>query len=239
MDGANLLPSRWLAESLLPSQGTLEEKLRDVEAAVASLSVVGPLPHVSLAERDGSRVKVGELVSNRSVKLVRTRALPSSAQQDVGTIPVLTPAVLSGYTAGQKYADSWAETNQQLTKAGDVAVWMAGEAIRVRVLADGGAVPSTQVQIIRVIDGSYLPEYLAVCLASGYNSRFLRGTTVQRPNLRDFEVPVVTLEEQKSIEEYVARIDGIRDQIRRASNLAEELRGLVVDAVGEGALRVE
>lgn len=237
-DEANLVPSRWLTESSLPSQRTLEAKTRDFEAAVTSLSFLEPLPPVSVAERTASQVKVGDLVSNRSVKLIRTRALPSAAQQDVGTIPVLTPGVLNGNTSGLKYADRWAETNHQLTKAGDVAVWMAGSDIRVRVLADGGAVPSTQVQIVRVIDGSYLPEYLAVCLSSGHNARFLRGTTVLRPNLSDFEVPTVAMQEQKRIAEFMARIDGIRDQIRRASDMAAEFRDLVAGAVGEGVLRI-
>lgn len=88
----------------------------------------------------------------------------------------------------------------ELTWEGDVLVTTMNS-IRARVDEAGGHLPSTGVYRLRVRDREVLsPGYLAIALSGSWNKRFQGGTTIQRASIKDLEIPLVPLTEQRDIQ---------------------------------------
>jgi SAM-dependent methyltransferase len=236
---ANLAPSRWLAETFSADQASVDASIRNVREAVdrlAGFPVPGPL---SVVDAPVPFIKLQDLAAAKSLKIFKDRAIPADALTDTGTVPVLSPATLAGNTAGQKYADDRAtEIRSRLTQPGDLAVWMGPEGLAATVLAEGGGVAGPHIQLVRILDGSFNPDYLAACLASSHNARFLQGTAVLRPNLGNLEVPSLTIAEQHKIGQELRNLAALRAQAAEASARIAQLSTLVSDTIGEGALRL-
>lgn len=234
---ANLTPSRWLAELPQIDQHTLDAKSSDVQTAVAALARVRPPARVSVIHTVAPMVRIGDLIKAKSLKIIRAKAVPAKDIQDAGAVRYLTPARLAGH-GNDEYVDDHAAAESQLTSPGDIAVWSGGNGVRALVLRDGGAVPSTHLQLLRVLDGSFEPDYLAACLASKRNERFLQGSTILRPKLQDFEVPSLTLTEQQRLSQELRYLSDLRTRAARVSGEVAELSAHIINTIGEGILRI-
>jgi hypothetical protein len=86
-----------------------------------------------------------------------------------------------------------------VTQPGDILVTTRrhGEVLAI-VDESGGYIPVAPVEILRVDPTQLIPRYVAHCLAGQWNKRFMRGTTL-RADIRDLEVPLVSLADQQAV----------------------------------------
>ena len=237
-EGANLAPARWLALVALADQPTVDAAIRDVRSAVDELSGFNaPMPF-TVVNKPVSFIKLADLVAGKSLKIFKGHAVPADELKESGTVPVLTPATLNG-TIEPMYADGWATgAVSRLTRAGDIAVWTSPSGINASVLTEGESLAGIHIQLVRIIDDSFDPEYLAACLSSNHNTRFLEGSIVLRPNLAELEVPSLTASEQQRISQEMRNLTELQSRAKAALALIEDLSILVSDTIGEGALRI-
>ena len=153
---------------------------------------------------------------------------------------MLDPALLTGASSGSgaKYVDErMVKTKLPLSRPFDIAVWADPSGMKAVVIRDDGGVPTSRIQLVRVMDGTFDPEYLARCIASKHNSRFLSGSVIVRPRLHDFEVPSLHLSEQQELSRVVRHLSDLQDRSQKVTAELTRLSALVIDAMGEGFVR--
>lgn len=239
-EDANVAPSRWLAEASTVDYQTLDAGGKAVEHALQQLKTETWHMPWSVSEAKVPFLKVGDLLRTQSVVAIKSRrALTSSMMKDSGQTPVLTPAVLMGGSK-QKYIDPADSGDAPArTDAGDIALWAAHNRIYTKVLDTGGAVPGPHIQILRVMQGSFTPEYVAACLASVHNQRFLVGGVMARPDIQSLEIPAASLSEQRNVGKQLRKLDKLRREATQLVTELNELQTLVQNGVGEGTLRAD
>lgn len=125
---------------------------------------------------------------------------------------------------------------EDTTQAGDVLV-ITWNRISVVVDVEGGHTFASGVSRIRVEDRGMLnPEYLANMLLGAWNERFISGTTVQRINLKEFEIPLPPLADQDQFVEAAVRAQELRRQATIMGESASELENTLRSAVRYGVL---
>ncbi|GAA2077512.1 N-6 DNA methylase [Aeromicrobium halocynthiae] len=119
----------------------------------------------------------------------------------------------------------------ELTTEGDVLVTTMNT-IRARVDDVGGHLPSTGVYRLRVRDRDVLsPGYLAIALSGSWNERFQGGTTIQRASIKDLEVPLVPLAEQRDLQLAVLSIQLLHEHSAHLAREASTVGSALLDAV--------
>lgn len=119
----------------------------------------------------------------------------------------------------------------ELTLKGDVLVTTMNT-VRARVDEAGGHLPTTGVHRLRIRDHNVLsPGYLAIALAGDWNDRFQDGSTIQRASVKDLEVPLVPIDEQRSLENAVLSVQQIHDQSTHLAEAAGAVASALLDAV--------
>lgn len=234
----NLTPARWLAAPSLVDQSTMDAKIGSVQKALASLEETDFPTSVSVLHAAGQKVKVGDLVDAKSLKIIRGKAIPAKDLLDAGSVRYLTPAGLSGYLPDQEMYVDERTPETRMTQPGDIAVWASRRAVKAVVLRDGGAVPGAHLQLLRVLDGSFDPNYLAACITSAHNARFIQEGTIVRFKLQDFEVPSLRSEDQQRLGWEIQNITALQQRVARASVEIAEFSALFIDTVGDGLLRI-
>jgi hypothetical protein len=127
----------------------------------------------------------------------------------------------------------------EVTWEGDVLVTTMN-AIRARVDEAGGHLPSTGVYRLRVLDREVLsPGYLAIALSGSWNERFQGGTTIQRASIKDLEVPLVPVKEQRDIQLSVLAIRLLHEDSARLAEEASTVGTALLDAVRYNARLVD
>jgi SAM-dependent methyltransferase len=119
----------------------------------------------------------------------------------------------------------------ELTWEGDVLVTTMNT-IRARVDEAGAHLPATGVYRLRVLDREVLsPGYLAIALSGSWNDRFQGGTTIQRASIKDLEVPLVPLTEQRDIQLAVLSIRLLHEHSAHLAEEASTVGTALLDAV--------
>jgi type I restriction-modification system DNA methylase subunit/predicted DNA-binding transcriptional regulator AlpA len=163
---------------------------------------------------------VGELVDQGVLDLRMGRPkdryedAPGELQERMATASDVRDGTLRELGIDTEYDDY-----PELTWEGDVLVTTMNT-IRARVDEAGGHLPSTGVYRLRVRDREVLsPGYLAIALSGSWNDRFQGGSTIQRASIKDLEVPLVPVSEQRDIQLAVLSIQLLHEQ---SASLAEE-----------------
>lgn len=240
-EDANLTPSRWLTESATPDQETLDRKISEVRAAIDTLVTTSSLEPLLVVDTGVPLARIADLIDARSLKIIQGRHVRPDALRDSGTVRVLTPGLLTGTSADRddaKFLDAEAaESGPPLSKPGDIAVWADPSGLHAVVIRDGGDTPYSKLQLVRVMDGTFDPDYLAACIASQHNYRFTAGSITMRTRLQDFEVPSLHTAEQQELSRTIRQIADLEARSRKVAAELAELSALVADAIGEGAVR--
>ncbi len=119
----------------------------------------------------------------------------------------------------------------ELTSEGDVLVTTMNT-VRARVDEVGGHLPSTGVHRLRILGRGLLsPGYLAIALTGNWNERFQTGTTIQRASIRDLEIPLVSNEDQRIIQQAVTSLGLLRQAAARLADQAANASDSLLDAV--------
>ncbi|WP_144761823.1 N-6 DNA methylase [Curtobacterium sp. 9128] len=122
-----------------------------------------------------------------------------------------------------------------LTEPGDVLLTTVD---KVRAIVDdkGGHLPVGSISRIRIVDRTKLdPHYLADVLAGEWNSRFAAGTAIQRIPVREIEIPVPPLAQQRAIHTTIDKAREAKRLGKQASEAADSLTTAILNAVRHGA----
>ena len=109
---------------------------------------------------------------------------------------------------------------------------------KVRAIVDdeGGHLPVGSISRIRIVDHTKLdPNYLADVLAGEWNSRFAAGTAVQRIPVREIEIPIPPLAEQRAIHATIEKAREAKRLAKQAAEAADSLTTAILNAVRHGA----
>jgi len=121
-----------------------------------------------------------------------------------------------------------------LTQPGDVLLTTVDK-VRAIVDEEGGHFPVGSISRIRIIDRTKLdPHYLADVLAGEWNLRFAAGTAIQRVPVREIEIPVPTLKDQRAIHETIRTVGEAKQLAKQASDAADSLTTAILNAVRHG-----
>lgn len=217
---ANLQPSRWtgaieLFDDILNvdvdwSYGILRD------AAEKLTGAVDRLPDRPTA--DVIRVStIGELISQGVV------ALKNLSRGRDSDNTVITPAMLRTDPTGI----SWPAADEgtapgELSQPGDVLLARMGDP-RATVSQRDDVKPGTGVAVLRVANPETLdPHYLALMVNGSWNSRFNTGTMIPRNAIRDFEVPVVSLDQQRELARQAEVFQEAAAELVRLNSALEE-----------------
>lgn len=127
-----------------------------------------------------------------------------------------------------------ADERGMLTQPGDVLLTTADK-IRAVVDEEGGHFPVGNICRIRILDRTKLdPHYMADVLAGEWNLRFAAGTAIQRVPVREIEIPVPPLDEQRAIHETMINVNEAKQLARQSSEAADSLANALLNAVRYG-----
>jgi hypothetical protein len=114
-----------------------------------------------------------------------------------------------------------------VTQPGDILVTTRrhGEVLAI-VDERGGCIPVGAVECLRVDPAQLDSRYVAHCLGGQWNKRFMRGATL-RADIRDLEVPLLTVADQRAIATELEHTRGVSVKAREAAASA----AMVIDAV--------
>lgn len=144
---------------------------------------------------------------------------------------IATAADVRDGTLRELGIDTGYDDYPELTWEDDVLVTTMN-AIRARVDEAGGHLPSTGVYRLRVMDREVLsPGYLAIALSGSWNERFQGGTTIQRASIKDLEVPLVPVTEQRDIQLAVLAIRLLHEHSAHLAEEASTVGTALLDAV--------
>jgi hypothetical protein len=95
-----------------------------------------------------------------------------------------------------------------VTEHGDVLVTTM-RTIRAVVDETGGRTLRPGISRIRVDQDQLEPHYVAECLAGSWNQRIETGTYIPHANIRDLEIPLLSVQEQIKVVNYLNQVRGL------------------------------
>jgi hypothetical protein len=117
------------------------------------------------------------------------------------------------------------------TRMGDVLVTTVNE-VRARVDESGGHLPANGVSRLRIRDREVLsPWYLAAMLAGSWNERFQSGSTIQRASIKDLEVPLIPVAQQRDHWLVMLSIRRLHEEAERLGAEASKAGAALLDAI--------
>lgn len=235
---ADLSPARWMLAEEVDGARLVEEFDRASALLLqASIDLPATVRYLEPPHIPGQPpvLTVASLVEAGALEVAPVRPQLAEGASDHADRQVSTSDVRSGSLPPISDLPS-ADTSGFLTQPDDVLV-STTHGIRAVIDESGGHLPIGHgMSRIRVVDRTKLdPHYLADVLAGEWNSRFAAGTAIQRIPVREIEIPVPPLAQQRAIH---ATIDKAREAKRlatQASDAADSLTTAILNAVRHGA----
>jgi hypothetical protein len=230
-----LSPKRWTARTdhdphqvsraYAEGSAALDDVLRELQQTHVSYTELGRF--------GSSRVlTVGELIERGLLDLRNGRPadryenLPARLRARIVTAGDVRDGNLEG-----SVVDAALDKLPELTSPGDVLV-TTWHTVRARVDEAGFHIPSTGVYRLRILDRNVLfNQYLALALTGSWNARFQAGSTIQRAAIRDLEIPLMPIYDQRNI---TAAVDFMKHLSEAGATLARQadiVSGALLDAV--------
>lgn len=238
--GADLLPNRWIARPGKEA-GAVREQLSaafsELEKVASAIEPLSASPSVSDGVAGATRIaSVRELVSLglASAWQGRVSVDEMSEKTDLRGI-VTTRAVRDGLPAFFGYAGDLERLREErVTQAGDVLLTTMG---RVRAIVDhaGGRIPARGVHVLRLDPATFDPEYVAIALSGEWNDAYQRGSTLTHAAVKDLEIPVLSLADQRDVVGGVARLRSIAEKATALAEAAKAASVAALDVVRYGA----
>jgi hypothetical protein len=235
-DDAQLDPRRWVrppgsdpedvATRFTDSQRALGDALAALNHAVTPKShalyskprvlTVKELVQLGVASIQNGRAK-GDELDEEDVFLLVT---PGDVRDG---LPVLTevPGANQSALIGQR---------DERSQRGDVLV-TTWNVVRAVVDEQGGRVIGNGVHRLRADDKQCDPFYVARCLCGTWNERFKKGATIQRVDLRELEIPLLPLSEQKQLVTALREVEQLARQAAEVVEAAAATASATLDAV--------
>jgi hypothetical protein len=200
-----------------------------IGASLASLSDSALIPHLGGPLPKARVLTVKELCQLDAATIQSGRARIEEFGDDEA-VWLVTPRVLrnglptlegSGHPVSISRVSGWV-----LTRPGDILVSTMNN---VRAVVDeyGGRVVGSGVYRLQIDDSLCDPHYVARCLSGTWNERFRQGTSIQRVDLKELEIPILPLADQKRV---VAALQSA-ELLARAAELVVEAASATCAAI--------
>jgi hypothetical protein len=227
VEGANLNPSRWIVGDGADPTEVADAYAARLQAVNSNLEHLAELdlPLPAFTEGRGARVvTVGDLVRSGAVELRQGRVGRSDMERDD---VIVARDVSNGVLPEHEAPDA---PEPELTQPGDVLVTTTHK-ISTLMEPIGHHRVAVGVTRLRCLTDEFSPVYLHYILRGHWNGRHLVGATVQRANVRDLEVPVVSREQQDAFVAAAEQIENIRLAAVALEDHARELNAQMIEAV--------
>lgn len=195
---ANLTPALHIAEAHVAEVDFASQAKLSLsglaEAADELRSAAVPfLPSVNFS---GTRVmSVGELIKSGTVREMWRGSMASGAGASVPDGVIQPRHVREGMPAP---AAEDLSGGQRLTRPGDVLV-STDASIESTVDETGGHAVTDQVTVISLDPDAFRPRFVALAARGEWNERFLMGSALKRVQVRELEIPLLSLDVQDEI----------------------------------------
>jgi hypothetical protein len=204
--GMDLTPTRWVSEvaaldirhRLFEAEAFFSHEMRnfkpevpDFDALPSAANIVTLREMTEVPESREAKMWTGRGTSNDDAPddMITSREIASGALR--------SPLTLSDEPGFR-------------TEPGDI-VFTTMHRVRALVDMQGGHRLGNGVHALRLEEGSrFLPDYLATCLAARWNERHQKGSTVKHAKPGDLEIPLLSIEAQRSWLDAFAKVDAIR-----------------------------
>jgi hypothetical protein len=206
---ADIIPSNYLRAARTVSVRTLEEQ--------EALQIIPSRSRGRRTEPDGEDTESPWLVTSRQVS-DRFSDLP---QFDGAFSVIRADGELPSNTAG---------FDGPKTEPGDVLI---ANTRTVRAVVDerGGRRLGAGIIQLRVDQRQFDPHYVAECLAGSWNQRFETGSPTPHANVRDLEIPLLPIDDQRRLVDAVSQARRLGAAGRRVAAASDELVTAQLDAV--------
>lgn len=239
--GYNLTPARWTAAAIGEHLSVdLKDFSFQFENAIQTFRPVAPdFIHLPAAPHIVTIREMTEYPESREAKLWTGRG-SSSGYSPAGMITPDHFTDLGRLTLGHRRPDDETEPGFR-TEPGDVVFVfksmnvMSKTSTRVSALVDseGGQRLSSGVHALRLLGPSrFDPQYVALCLAGGWNVRHQAGATAKGARIGDLEIPLLELDSQRH---WIEAFTMLRGAVQNAEEVVEEAGNL--GAAAESFLR--
>ncbi|WP_341578222.1 N-6 DNA methylase [Microbacterium schleiferi] len=234
---ADLSPARWVLTDAIDDAQVVEafeQANTQLHQAVAALAATLGRVRPPKVAGEPPIMTVAKLIEAGAVEVSAVRPQRVEVAPEYEDRQVSTSDVRSGNLPPVADLPS-ADTSGLLTQPDDVLVTTV-HGIRAVVDEAGGHFPIGHGLFrIRVVDRANLdPHYLADVLAGGWNLRFAAGTAIQRIPVRDIEIPVPPLEDQRAIHAAINNARKAKQLANQASEAADSLTTAILNAVRHG-----
>lgn len=232
---ADLSPARWMLAEEVDSARLVEDFNRASARLVqASTDLPAAVQHLKppLSAGEPPVLTVAELLEAGAIEVAPARPPrqgdPEYEDRRVDATAVRTRELVPVTSIAF-------DEHGALTQPGDVLLTTVDK-VRAIVDEEGGHLPVGSISRIRIADRTRLdPHYLAEVLAGEWNSRFATGTAIQRIPVREIEIPIPPLVEQRAIHAIINNAREAKRLAKQASEAADSLTTAILNAVRHGA----
>jgi hypothetical protein len=231
----DLIPIRWISDVALGSgdvNAKREELLGSIRSISGSIGTQG-LDSGALDAVVEQWVPIRTLLTQEIAEVIRGVRIKPEQCGASGTRAIRTKDIVE-YGISEKdpcYVDlAELSTKVVVTQPGDILVSPGGGKPRAVVDDVGGNVLVSPVQALRIRREWLDPRVAAAFLASPRNRRFVVGSTAgfARLDLRDLELPVLTLEQTSRLRDALDRLSELETMGRALADSALQLKELVL-----------
>lgn len=231
-------PQYWCAHSaapkspdeLLSAVANATKMLADIRQSLADSEV----PRCLFVPEPSTMISVRDAREDELVEIPKK----TGAQK---TGPSLTVAQAEAMRSGDEISITGERVmdNDDALRPGDVLVWAtADRQVRTAVSTIGGVVPSHPIAVLRC-SRDLEPHYLAVALAAKRNAVYATGSTIPTIRMLELEFPLIPLEQQRQIADYVRAVRGWAQAGKALHGAVAALEDVLADAVGSGVVGID
>lgn len=201
-----LTPARWVGAQLdTPTRSEVGSAFSRVGKARSDIANM-PEPTLPSGDAPPRLLRLSELIEHGAVSMTAGRI----AAGDANEAEIVRPAdIRQGFHASAESPVS--DTQERRTAAGDVLVTRFPK-LSARVDREGGRIPVRGVYILTPRPEELDPDYLAHCVAGSWNEAL--QTSAHLLSVKDIEIPMVPLDQQRAIAEQLRQLDQFVDSAR-------------------------
>lgn len=230
-EDTNMNPGKWIAPTGAdPAEAIARysDAQRDLESSLSSIIAASPISVLDDVISVPRILTIKDLLRQEAGLLIQGRHRPHS--EDGQPDPLLITGKNLGTRIPSVPEGAVPPTSDDVTQPGDILVALL-HGIRCQVDYEGGHLLGSGVYRLRITTEDLDPEYVAHCIRGRWNTRFFIGTTIQRANLRDFEIPVVPVAEQRTILAALTHAEELAERATALATAAQTATGALLDVV--------
>lgn len=235
-DDSILSPSRWIEQAPISEadvQNSYSEVRADLVSAIEKLSTKDFEPGSPISRAQHHIRTVAELIDAGALEVVTAKPVSTYRREASLKRRVIDAAAIRRQEIPPINGLEPIE-DPALTLPGDVLVSTMND-IQAIVDENGGLIPAGSIYRIRILDENAIdPYYLAEVVCGDWNMRFAAGSTIPRVPIRDIEVPVIPIADQKSAYAALANVRQAQELADRVSHASDSLAKTMLTALRQG-----